>query len=91
MSIVIAGSRAGRTVQVSGTTKGVEAGSELVAWARLGTAVDFAPGRKPAIVRDGEFTWQRRASRAVTLYFEFEGTSSNRVTIPAHARSTRGR
>jgi hypothetical protein len=91
MSIVITGSRAGRTVQVSGTTTGIEAGSELVAWARLVNAADFAPGRRPAVVRDGEFTWQRRASRSVTLYFEFEETSSNRVTIPAHSRPTRGR
>jgi hypothetical protein len=91
MSISITGSRAGRTVKVSGTTKGIETGSELVAWARLGNAADFAPGRRPAVVRDGEFTWQRRASRSVTLYFEFEETSSNRVTIPAHSRPTRGR
>jgi len=91
MSIVITGSRAGRTVQVSGTTRGIDAGSELVAWARLGTATDFAPGRRPAIVRDGEFTWQRRASRTIALYFTFEGTSSNRVTFPAHSPPSSGR
>jgi len=91
-SIVITGSREARTVKISGTTKGIDAGSELVPWTRMGGKADFTRGIRVVVVGDaGDFTWKRRAARSVTIYFEHDGVTSNRVTIPAYSRTTRGR
>lgn len=83
-SMVITGSRDGRMVKISGTTKGMEPGSELVPWTRMGRNVDFTRGIRLAVVADdGGFAWKRRAARALTLYFEHDGMRSNQVRVSA--------
>jgi hypothetical protein len=84
MSIVIAGSREGRKVKIEGRTKGMEAGSMLIPWTRLGASADFTRGISTAVVGEGgAFTWKRRAARSLTIYVEYDRVRSNQVTIPA--------
>lgn len=83
-SILITGSRVGRTVEISGTTTGIVAGSKLIPWTRVGAAADFTRSVRPAVVSEGgEFTWKRRAARTLTIYVGYDGVRSNQVTIPA--------
>ena len=82
-SILITGSRVGRAVEISGTTKGIVAGSELVPWTRLGASANFTRSMRPAVVGEGGvFTWKRRAARSLTIYVEYDGVRSNQVTVP---------
>ncbi|MFM9136375.1 MAG: fibronectin type III domain-containing protein [bacterium] len=80
-SILISGSREGRSVSVTGTTSGMASGAPLVAWIRFPGSADFSPGRRTAEVSDGTFTWQRRTKRTITVYFTHGATKSNTVTI----------
>ena len=82
-TILITGSRTGRVVTVTGTVSDIAAGSALTPWVRLGDG-DVQRGRVDASVdTDGEFTWQRRAKRAVQIYFTHGATRSNTVVISA--------
>ena len=82
-TILITGTRAGRVVTVTGTVTGIAAGSALAPWVRLGDG-SAQRGRVDASVgTDGEFTWQRRAKRAVQVYFTHGATKSNTVAISA--------
>lgn len=82
-TILITGSRAGRVVTVTGTVTDIAAGSALTPWVRLGDG-SAQRGRVDATVdTDGEFTWQRRAKRAVQIYFTHGATRSNTVVISA--------
>jgi hypothetical protein len=86
ISIVITGSRDGRTVRISGTSTGVPSGRQLTPWVRLGGSPDFGRAMRLAVVDDrGEFTWKRRAARALSLYLAYGEARSNQVSIPAHS------
>ena len=81
-SILITGGRDGRVVEIFGRSKGIAVGSRLTPWTRVGAAADFTAGRKTAIVgTGGQFAWQRRAARSLSLYFEYDGTRSNQVVV----------
>lgn len=82
-TILITGARSGRVVTVAGTTTGIAAASAVVPWVRLGEGA-AQRGRVDARVGDdGDFTWQRRAKRAVQVYFMHGTAKSNTVVISA--------
>lgn len=87
-SITITGSRAevrGKPrVIVRGTVEGLDPGTVLRPWMRIGSRTTFTEGRARVVVEDdGGFTWSRRSGRTVTVYVATQDGSvtSNRVTI----------
>ena len=80
--ITITGSRTGRTVTIEGIASGIDPGSKLTPWLRLGSNREFELGKLDVVVEDGGgFTWERRTRRNVTVYFTHGTTESNAVTI----------
>jgi len=74
------GARAG-VIFVSGTTTGL-AGSRVIAHVRLPGRRAYALGGSRRVDARGRFTWQRRATGRVLVYFtSADGGRSNRVTI----------
>lgn len=86
-AITITGTRAGKRVMVSGATTGRSSGSAVTPWIRVEPRLDFRQGLAVVtIADDGTFTWQRRAPRTITVYFEADGFTSNRLTLSRQAR-----
>jgi hypothetical protein len=88
-SIVISGTRGevrGRAgIEVTGATTGIGMGAIVRPWVRLPGQTTFTQGRASILVDEsGEFTWQRRVGKRVTVYVETPDGSvrSNRITIP---------
>jgi len=88
-TVIITGSRAevrGRSgIVVTGATTGFGMGGLLRPWVRLPGQTSFTQGRARILVDEsGEFTWQRRVGKKVTVYVETPDGSvrSNRITIP---------
>ena len=88
-TIVITGSRGevrGRSgIVVTGATTGFGLGGLVRPWVRLPGQTTFTQGRASILVDEsGEFTWQRRVGKRVTVYVETPDGSvrSNRITIP---------
>lgn len=85
--ITISASRAGATVSVSGTTRGIPVGSLLTSWVRTQDAARFAEGI-PATVRAGNtFAWSTNipVRQSVEIYFTFRGATSNVEAVPSSA------
>lgn len=82
-TILITGSRSGRVVNVTGTVTDIAASSALTPWVRLGNGVAQRGRVDARVSSDGEFAWQRRAKRAVQVYFTHGTTRSNTVVISA--------
>lgn len=86
-SITITGSRTGKVVTVTGTTAGVASGTLLTPWVRFASRAQFREGiRAVSVTDEGSFTWKRRSSRSITVFFEALGMKSNSVTLPGVAR-----
>ncbi len=88
VSILIAGSRTdmrGRSgVRVAGVTSGLGMGAVVRPWVRLPGQTSFTQGSAQVLVNmEGEFTWQRRVGKKVTVFFSSEDglVKSKRVTI----------
>jgi hypothetical protein len=70
---------------LTGVTQGFEMGAIVRPWVRLPGQTTFTQGKASILVDvDGEFTWQRRVGKKVTVYVETPDGSlrSNRITIP---------
>lgn len=80
-TITIVGSREGRVVVVAGTTTGL-ANATVRAMVRLPGQATYSAGATRPIDRDGTFTWQRRTTKKVYVYFTHGDVRSNRVVIP---------
>ena len=87
-SITISGERGivnGRSgVIVDGVALNVDPSATLVPWVRLKGETSFTAGTASVTLDDdGDFTWQRRTGKKVTVYFmtSDELTKSNRITI----------
>jgi hypothetical protein len=89
-AIMIAGTRSGRTIAITGESTGLSAGSVVTPWTRVGLGRDFTPGRDVDVSDDGTFTWSRRAStkNVVHAYVTSDDVRSNVLRI---ARPVRGR
>lgn len=83
-SIVITGAREGRTVKVTGATTGL-AGEQVTPWVRFPGPAGYSAGVEvQTVLPDGSFTWQRRTSKKVYVYFRADdGVASKRVIIAA--------
>ena len=82
-AIMIAGTRSGRTIAITGEATGLPSGSVVTPWTRVGLGRDFTPGRDVAVADDGTFTWSRRAStkNVVHVYVTSDDVRSNVVRI----------
>lgn len=87
-TITIVGSRGeaqgARTIIVTGTTTGFDQGALLKPWVRLAGQREYVPAAKTiSVSSSGEFTWQRRTAKKVTVYVaSIDGAvRSNKVTI----------
>jgi hypothetical protein len=83
-SIVITGSREGRSVEVAGDAPGL-VGEQVTPWIRFPGPHRYQPGAGVQTVSDdGTFTWQRRTGKKTYVYFRAgDDIRSNRVIIPA--------
>jgi hypothetical protein len=81
-SILITGSRTAneRAVRVEGRTTGL-VGATVQAMVSVNGSTLVTAGSTRTIDAQGEFTWKRRASRSVEVYFTSGDISSNTVTI----------
>jgi hypothetical protein len=85
-SVVIAGSRDGKRIIVSGTTTGFGMGGTLRPWVRIAGQKSFTEGAATILVSmDGTFEWSRRSGKRTSVYVDTPDGSvrSNTVTIPA--------
>jgi hypothetical protein len=90
VSITITGNRPtannGRSIEVTGESTGLAEGTKLVPYIRFPGQTSFTAGvARPRIDADGNFEWQRKTGKRVSVYLQTEdGTyRSNRVIIPA--------
>ena len=85
-SILIIGSRDAsddRYVAVSGTTTGL-VGDQVTPYIRFPGETSYSAGYGvKTVAADGTFSWNRKTSRKIYVYFEADGLNSNRVIIPA--------
>ena len=80
-SIVITGSREGRTVIVEGATTGLS-GREVTPWVRFPGPGDYTAGEAVRVVAaDGNFAWQRVIAKKTYVYFRAGEVRSNRVIV----------
>jgi predicted outer membrane repeat protein len=81
-SIVITGSREGRSVEVAGDAPGL-VGEQVTPWIRFPGPHRYEPGAGVQTVSDdGTFMWQRRTGKKTYVYFRADGdVRSNRVII----------
>ena len=85
-SIVIAGSRDGRRIEVSGSTTGFGMGGVLNPWMRMPGQSSFTKAAAQILVSaDGTFAWSRRSGKQVSVYVATPDGSlrSNTVMIRA--------
>ena len=89
-SIVITGERAtvsGRSgIMVDGIVTGIEDGKTVVPYIRFPGQTTFTAGSARPEITDGEFVWQRKTGKRVTVFVTNEDGDirSNRVTIQAN-------
>jgi len=88
-SILISGTRGevrgGSGIVVTGATSGFGMGGIVRPWVRAQGQTFFTQGAREILLDvKGEFTWQRRGVKTITVYVETPDGSvrSNRVTIP---------
>lgn len=84
-SILITGTRTerdSRIVSIRGETRNLDA-VQVQPYFSLGNQREFQPSQGPVPVVDDAFTWQRNASRRITVYVKAAGVESNRVTVRA--------
>jgi hypothetical protein len=86
-AIMIAGTRSGRTIAITGEATGLPSGSVVTPWTRVGLGRDFVPGRDVDVSDDGTFMWSRRAStkNVVHVYVTSDDVRSNTVRLQATA------
>jgi hypothetical protein len=81
-SIMITGSRDGRSVVVDGVTTGL-VGERVTPWLRFPGPGRYRAGASVQTVSaDGLFTWQRVAGKKTYVYFRAGQIRSNSITIP---------
>lgn len=87
-TIMISGSRAQvrdhSGIVVTGTTSGFGMGAIVRPWVRVEGQASFRQGSAQILVNEsGEFTWQRRGAKTMTVYVATPdgSTKSNRLTI----------
>ena len=88
-AIMIAGTRSGRTIAITGEATGLPSGSVVTPWTRVGLGRDFTPGRDLAVADDGTFAWSRRAStkHVVHVYVTSDEARSNVLRIARQSRN----
>jgi hypothetical protein len=88
-AIMIAGTRSGRTIAITGEATGLPSGSVVTPWTRVGLGRDFTPGRDLAVADDGTFAWSRRAStkHVVHMYVTSDEARSNVLRIARQSRN----
>jgi predicted outer membrane repeat protein len=84
-TIMITGTRSARTIEITGSTRAIEPGSQVTPWIRKHGAAQAQAGRPQAIDHQGEFTWSRRVRSDGTLraYVTWGDVRSNVVRLPA--------
>ena len=85
ITIMISGTRSARTIEVTGSTRGIEAGALVTPWIRKPGAEQAQAGRPQRVDDDGGFTWSRRvrADGMVRAYVTWGDIRSNVVRLPA--------
>lgn len=85
-SITITGTREGKRIAVTGTTRGFGMGGTLRPWVRFVGQTSFTQGTATILVNvDGTFEWSRRTGKKASVYVATPDGSvrSNTVTIAA--------
>lgn len=86
-SILIVGERttvSGKSgILVEGSVTGIENGKTVTPFIRFPGETTFSAGSARPVITAGEFTWQRKTGKRVTVFVEHDGVRSNRVTIQA--------
>lgn len=82
-SLIITGTRDGRTVRVFGMSTGMT-GQTVSPMYRLPGMTSYVPGSARRVIgEDGTFIWQRRTGKKFNVYFVGEAIRSTVVRIPA--------
>ena len=84
-SILIVGERTtvrGKSgIFIEGTVTGIANGTAVAPYIRFPGQTTFTAGSARPTVDGGEFIWQRKTGKRVTVYVSADGINSNRVTI----------
>ena len=85
ITIMISGTRSARTIEITGSTRGIEPGSRVTPWIRKPGAEQAQAGRPQRVDDEGGFTWSRRvrADGTVRAYVTWSDIRSNVVRLPA--------
>ena len=85
ITIMISGTRSARTIEITGSTRGIEPGSAVTPWIRKSGAEQAQAGRPQRVDEDGGFTWSRRvrSDGTVRAYVTWGDIRSNVVRLPA--------
>lgn len=72
-------------IMIDGVVVGIEDGKTVVPYIRFPGETTFTAGSARPAITDGEFTWQRKTGKRVTVYVTSDdgAVTSNRVTIQA--------
>ena len=73
-------------LRVDGLVNGIEIGETVIPYIRFPGETTFTAGSARPAISGGEFTWQRKTGKRVTVYVTSDdgATTSNRVTIQAN-------
>ena len=84
ITIMISGTRSARAIEITGSTRGIEPGSQVTPWIRK-PAAQAQAGRPQTVDDQGGFTWSRRVRSDGTLraYVTWGDIRSNVVRLPA--------
>jgi hypothetical protein len=82
-SIVIEGTRTGRTIEIAGSTTGIAPGSRVTPWIRKPGMTEAEPARPVTVEKDGSFAWVHRvrATGALRVFVTWGNAKSNVVRI----------
>ena len=80
-TIVITGTRAGRAVEVVGSTTGFGMGGMVTVHTRTSRGEPFTTGATRLVSADGTFTWSRGVAKRKTLWVYFTGGGATSNTL----------
>jgi trimeric autotransporter adhesin len=85
ITIMITGTRSARTIEIAGSTRGIEPGSQITPWIRKPGAGEAEAGRPQLVDDDGGFRWSRRvrSDGMLRAYVTWGDIRSNVVRLPA--------
>jgi len=79
---VIVGSRTGRTIEVTGSSEGLDPGAVLRPWFKFPGQTSYSEGSaRIPVSEDGTFSWQRRTGKKIYVFVQTPDGSSKSKAI----------